>query len=459
MVGTLLRNCLGSAGYWFGLPLLVTVAGLLTGDFISHSSLLMLYLIAVLVCALRTDHLAVIFCAILSFAQFNYFFTTPRYSLLMTDFSEFVSALIFMLFAILAGGIAFRFKTHFGNIERQRDFLRMQVKLARSLQDIQDEEQALILLDEVADKFFSGRVRFVLQVNEDLPSGQGPRLVNWHPSGDFEPDPATEAMLGSLREQVNSAFDKLAVDKALKQAERKSDEDHLRSALLSSVSHDLKTPLVTMIGAATSLRDLDASLDAEDKRALLDSIISESQRLESYIQNLLDMTRLGHGELSLSREWVTIDEIYHVVMKRIRKIFPDCRVTLATDGEFPALHVHAALIEQALFNAIENAVKAGGTNSVIRVDVKQDRQVVEIRVSDHGPGLPETEWEKVFDQFYTFGQGDQYKKGTGLGLSICRSIFRVHRGDARIVPPPAGFGHCLLLTLPVDAEPPENPEP
>src|SRR5690606_30954276 len=120
------------------------------------------------------------------------------------------------------------------------------------------------------------------------------------------------AMLSSLREQVQSELQRLATARALQQAQRESDEEKLRSALLSSVSHDLKTPLVTMLGAATSLRDLRQDLSSSDADELLDCIISESQRLEAYIQNLLDMTRLGHGTLALSRDWVSVEEIYHV---------------------------------------------------------------------------------------------------------------------------------------------------
>lgn len=445
---TLIRQ----AHYWLGLPLLVTGLGLVTEEIISHSSLLMLYLITVLVCSSKTDHIAVIACSLIGFTLFNYFFTVPRYSLLMTDFNEFVSALIFVIFSILAGSIAYNLKAQFSGLERQRDFLKLQLRLARRLQDIQDEDDAMPMLDEVAEEFFDNRVKFVLQMNEDKSPAQSPaKFVNWFARGEYEPDAVSETMLTSVREQVNTTFEKLAVDKALKLAERKSDEDRLRSALLSSVSHDLKTPLVTMIGAATTLQSLDASLKPEDKQELLDSIIGESRRLESYIQNLLDMTRLGHGELKLSREWVSVEEIYHVVMKRIRKIFPNCRVVLNVDRSTPQLHVHAALVEQALFNGLENAIKAGGPDSEVAVDVYEQDDDVIIQVSDHGPGLPESQREKVFDQFYTFSQGDSYKKGTGLGLSICRSIFRVHQGDACIVDAPQGFNHSLKLSLPVAA--------
>lgn len=243
-------------------------------------------------------------------------------------------------------------------------------------------------------------------------------------------------------------------DETIKAAERKNDEEKLRTALLSSVSHDLKTPLVTMLGAATSLRDLQQDLSTTDRAELLDSIISESQRLESYIQNLLDMTRLGHGKLSLSRGWVTVREIYNVVSKRILRQHPNQNLQFVAPPELTPVHVHAALIEQGMFNGIDNACKAGGREGLVQVIVSVEPQIntLYVRICDQGPGLPPSEWERVFDQFYTFSQGDRYEKGTGLGLSICRSIFRVHGGDARIEPPPPGFRHCLTLSLPIDSQ-------
>jgi two-component system sensor histidine kinase KdpD len=237
--------------------------------------------------------------------------------------------------------------------------------------------------------------------------------------------------------------------RTLQDAERKGDEERLRASLLASVSHDLKTPLVTMLGAATTLRDLRADLSQADADELLESIISESRRLESYIQNLLDMTKLGHGNPALIRDWVSVDELWHVLAKRLARQRPGYRVKFRQEGNVATLHVNAALLEQALFNLIDNAMKAAGNEHEIVVSAHATDEWATIRVQDHGPGLPESEWDKVFDQFYTFSLGDHYEKGTGLGLSICRSILRVHGGDARIVPPEDGFAHCAELTLPV----------
>ncbi|WP_028671455.1 sensor histidine kinase [Saccharospirillum impatiens] len=222
----------------------------------------------------------------------------------------------------------------------------------------------------------------------------------------------------------------------------------MRNALLSSVSHDLKTPLVTMMGAATSLRDLQADLNDHDREELLNSIILESERLEQYIQNLLDMTRLGQGELTLNRQWISLDELYHVVFRRLAAARPSPRVSFYPSGEVPSVWVHAALVEQALFNALDNALKASGPDGWVAVRTGADATTVWLDVLDQGPGLPRDQWDAVFGQFYSFSRGDRYSTGSGLGLTICRGMMRVHGGEAAFVDPPEGFTLCLRLALP-----------
>jgi two-component system sensor histidine kinase KdpD len=447
MVNGLPVRILAQAPYWLGLPLLITALGFLPGSFVSQSTLLLLYLCAVLFTALHCGQLGVILSALTGFLMFNFFHAHPYYTFYISSTAEILSAAVFMAFALIAGVIAGRLSRQLLQLQVQKEFFGAQVQLHRRLQDLPGDEELPALLDELFGALFSGNLQFVL-----LPATGGTqKSLGWQVRG-ASPLPAEhETMLSSLREQVQSELQRLATSRALQKAQRESDEEKLRSALLSSVSHDLKTPLVTMLGAATSLRDLRQDLSSSDAAELLDCIISESQRLEAYIQNLLDMTRLGHGTLALSRDWVSFQEIYHVVSRRIARLVATPRLQLVVEGELPALHVHAALIEQGLFNVIDNAMKAAGTHSEIevRADVSEDR--LRIRVSDRGPGLPRSEWKAVFDPFYTFSLGDCYEKGTGLGLSICRSIFRVHGGDAEIVQPATGFSHCVSLTLPLPA--------
>jgi two-component system sensor histidine kinase KdpD len=454
------RIILRGSPYWLGLPLLISIVGHLPGSFISQSTLLLLYLSAVLYTSLYSHKWNVSLCAFFSFLGFNYFHTQPYFSLQMHDPDEILDALVFVFFSLLAGSISGRLNSQLQRLRAQKQFLQAQISLQQALEDQTDETVIPAMVHELFQPVFGQGVAFRMESpaeKDDLK--QGMQLVWQYDEEASEQNPELETMLRSLQEQIANAVARMKAIRASKEAERRSDEEKLRSALLSSVSHDLKTPLVTMLGAATTLRDFRQDLSDDDAGELLEQIISESQRLESYIQNLLDMTRLGHGKLALIRSWVSVEEIYHVVERRIAAQVPQHRMQLSMPDPLPSLWVHAALIEQGMYNAVENALKASGKDASILVQVMQSGKEIHIRICDQGPGLPRTEWEAVFDQFYTFSLGDRYEKGTGLGLSICRSIFRVHGGDARIVDPPSGFRHCLLLTLPEPLEPAPEPEP
>ena len=450
----------GGTAYWFGLPLVISLLGHLPGNLISQSSLLLLYLCAVIYTSLHSHKWNVSLCAFFSFLGFNFFHTQPYLSLQMHDPNEILDAIVFVFFSLLAGSISGRLNSQLQRLKMQKQFLRAQIKLQQALLDQHDEAGILPLVIELFLPVFGSAVTFAMKAPMETGDHKPGIQLQWqYNESAIDNGVEIETMLLSLQEQVTNAVARMEAIRASKDAERRSDEDKLRSALLSSVSHDLKTPLVTMLGAATTLRDFRQDIGESDAEELLDSIISESQRLESYIQNLLDMTRLGHGQLGLTRSWVSVEEIYHVVERRITAQVPEHRMQLSMPDTLPSLWVHAALIEQGMYNAVENALKAGGRDASILVQVLKSGQQIHIRICDQGPGLSRSEWEKVFDQFYTFSLGDRYEKGTGLGLSICRSIFRVHGGDARIVDPPSGFRHCLLLTVPVSPAPSPEPEP
>jgi two-component system sensor histidine kinase KdpD len=219
------------------------------------------------------------------------------------------------------------------------------------------------------------------------------------------------------------------------------------------VSHDLRTPLASMIGAASSLRSLDDALSADDRHELLDSVISEGERLNRYIQNLLDMTRLGHGTLKLERDWIGIDDILNSTLRRTRELLHDCRLVRNIEPGLPLLYVHPALIEQALVNVIENAAKFSPAGGEVRVTAARDEGEILITVSDEGPGIPPDQREKVFNMFFTGGEGDRGKHGSGLGLAICSGMIGAHFGRIKALPGPGGKGTTIAIHLPLLAPP------
>jgi two-component system sensor histidine kinase KdpD len=433
------------------MPLAITLLGLTPFNILTIPSVLLLYMLVVLYTALYCERFIVLLTALSALVQFIFVFIEPRFSLASTNLAGIFDGFLFVAFAVIVGNIAGKLQRNVKELQYQRDFLRAHLALRQELSTAQDSKIIISLVQKHFEELFGGNVNFALKPrSEDIKQAHSfKEELIWTVNAFSSLTSDQTAMLLTVQEAVHQELTKRSSAVALLQAERISNEEKLRSALLSSVSHDLKSPLVTMLGAATSLRDLRNDLTGDDADELVECIISESQRLESYIQNLLDMTKLGDHGLTLSRDWISFEEIFHVVSRRIHRIAPHFELRLQIENCLPSLNIHAALIEQALYNITENALKVTPDGLEVLVKVGLVSDVLEVRICDHGPGLPKSEWNSVFDPFYTFSLGDCYEKGTGLGLSICRSILRVHGGEARIETAPKGYSHCVLLTLPI----------
>lgn len=252
----------------------------------------------------------------------------------------------------------------------------------------------------------------------------------------------------------------------LSKARLAEEQERLRSALLSSVSHDLRTPLASIIGAASSLRTLDAQLTQQDRFELLDGVLSESERLNRYIQNLLDMTRLGHGDMKIERDWVAFDDLVASARKRLGSILDGLQIKQHWPDNLPLLYVHPALIEQALVNVLENAARFSPINGCITIEAcctgahranksgtakhtTDETPELLFSVTDEGPGIPTALRERVFDMFVTGHEGDRSRHGSGLGLAICRGMLGAHAGHIYAIPGPEGIGTTIAMKLPL----------
>jgi two-component system sensor histidine kinase KdpD len=275
------------------------------------------------------------------------------------------------------------------------------------------------------------------------------------PLGTREPDADRRSLAMAMVQDIGQALDRARLAHELEGARVQGETERLRSALLSSVSHDLRSPLASMIGSAGTLLSYDAQLPANERHELLQAILGEGQRLDRYIQNLLDMTRLGHGTLQLHRDWVDAGEIVAAAVSRMHKLFPDVRIDMHLPTDTVLLHVHPALIEQALFNILENAGRFTPPEEPIRVTVRSEAGRLLVDVADRGPGIPEDERARIFDMFYSVTRGDRGGKGTGLGLAICRGMIGAHGGSVEALPH-AGGGTTIRVSLPLPTPPAEN---
>ncbi|MNV24843.1 Sensor protein KdpD [compost metagenome] len=281
----------------------------------------------------------------------------------------------------------------------------------------------------------------------------GMQFNRQHPRLAPEQRQLAEAMVDDIAQAVLRT--RLVAD--LETAHLHNETERLRSALLSSVSHDLRSPLAAMIGSADSLSSYAEAMDATDRRALLDTIVVEGERLDRYIQNLLDMTRLGHDGLKLSRDWIGVDELIGSAARRLQRYQPDVLLKLDIPHDLAPIWVHPALIEQAVFNVMENATKFSPSGVPVEVRARLHEGDLRIEVIDEGPGIPDAERARIFDMFYSVERGDRGRQGTGLGLTICQGMIGAHGGHVEALPGRDGRGTLVRMTLPLLQPQPETP--
>jgi two-component system sensor histidine kinase KdpD len=256
-------------------------------------------------------------------------------------------------------------------------------------------------------------------------------------------------LLEALTRQAASGLERARLAEEAQKARIAAEAERLRSTLLSSVSHDLRTPLATITGAASSLLQ-DTSLGAEGRRELEAAIYEESVRLNRLVTNLLDMTRLESGSLQLNRDWHSVEELVGSALARLETTLRGRTVRVRVPGDLPLVPVDGVLIEQALVNLLENAAKYTGPPGAIEIAAKAEDGSIVVEVADEGPGLPPGSEERVFEKFY---RAESAPRGFGLGLPICRAIVTAH--DGRIwAERREPRGTRFRLTLPLGATPP-----
>jgi two-component system sensor histidine kinase KdpD len=231
-----------------------------------------------------------------------------------------------------------------------------------------------------------------------------------------------------------------------------AETERIRNALLSSISHDLRTPLAVICGASSSLAERGESLGADERRALAQGIFAQARDMSELVAKVLEMTRLESGAIALQRDWAALNEIAGSVLRRLEERLATHMVMIDLPAELPLVRVDSVLMEQVLANLLENAAKHTPPRTLIRLRAQASDQVMTVSVEDFGPGLPEDELEHVFGKFergvgWVSGRG-----GMGLGLAICRAIVRLHGGAIWAEGLPGG-GTAFRFTLPLEPLP------
>jgi two-component system, OmpR family, sensor histidine kinase KdpD len=472
------------------------------------ANLSLVFLAGVLWVAVRSTLGPALLTALVSAALYNFLFTEPRYTFLMHRTDELLTIVFFLLMGLAGGQMASRLRRQMlalraTNAQTQTlldlgrrltaaadlpsvcretvrslaEYLRVRTVLLAPTDDRGALREAIGFdTDPDADTALDDKARAAAQWAYDHRQPSGARtetlsgltwrflplaiekeafgVIGLDLAGTAPVSSAQLAALDVLVSQATLAMARTRLADRLEQAKVAEETERLRSALLSSVSHDLRTPLASMIGAASSLRALDGKISPEDRAELLDAVLSEGERLNRYIQNLLDMTRLGHGTLRIERDWIGIDDLINAALRRLREPLQGLRVTTSIAPDLPLLYVHPALLEQALVNVIENAARFSPPSGEIRLTATLQGERLRLTISDQGPGIPEEDRTRVFDMFFTGSKGDRSKQGSGLGLAICSGMIGAHGGRIEALEGPGGRGATIAIALPIIAMPP-----
>ena len=256
-------------------------------------------------------------------------------------------------------------------------------------------------------------------------------------------------LLDALADQGALAIERVHLVEDIERVRRIAETDRLRSALLTSISHDLKTPLAAVLGAAGALRDLSKSFDESAKADLLATIIDESERLNRFIANLLDMTKLESGAVITNASLHDLGEIVGSALQRASKILAKHRVEVELSSDLPLVKVDAVLFEQVLFNLLDNAGKYAPPATTVRVQGWPDGNSISVQILDEGEGIPEADLERIFDKFYRVPKRDQVRAGTGLGLAISRGFVEAMQGTISAASRTDRSGAIFTIKLPV----------
>jgi two-component system sensor histidine kinase KdpD len=274
------------------------------------------------------------------------------------------------------------------------------------------------------------------------------------PEGRRALDPRQFRLLEAIASQVALALERAELAGDAERARLSVETERLRNSLLSAVSHDLRTPLAVITGAGTSLRD-DSALPPDARRELAATIAEEGERLNRLIANLLDMTRLESGAVDVRRGWHPIEELIGAALGRLEPALDGRPVKVTVTPGTPLVALDDVLVEQALFNLADNAIKYSPAGSPIDIGADASADMLSITVADRGSGLPAGQEESVFEKFAR-GARQGEPGGIGLGLAIVRGIAAAHGGSVRAAGRPGG-GTVFTLTLPLVGTPPAAP--
>lgn len=486
-------------------PALATAVTLLAFGRDQLPDVVMIYLLGIMLIASRFGMGASVLAAFLSVAAFDFCFVPPYLTFAVADFRHATTFVVMFLVAVVLSGLTQRVRNQAAAAREREGRTAMLYQLVRELAAAHDSQDVLQAAAIRLKATFASQVSVfaprqdgqVACVHTTLEAGDGASrdvsIAQWVwankreaglgtgtlPSAGalYLPLTASGGLVGVLalkpeepqrfseleqRRQVDTfaaqlalAMERASLAEETANVRREMEAEQLRSSLLSSVSHDLRTPLAVITGATSTLLQSAQPLETATQQDLLKTVLEEAERLNRLIRNLLDMTRLESGAVKVRKEWLPLEELLGAALNRVDARLAGREVHVALPADLPLVPCDAVLIDQALVNLLENAAKYSTGPVDISAELTTGEVIVEI--ADRGPGVPAGEERRIFEKFQRAGR-EGSPDGVGLGLTICRAIMAAHGG--RIwVSSREGGGAAFRFALPVEGEQPVLPGP
>ena len=478
-----------------------TLIALAVETYFNVYTLANLFLLAVLVSALLAGTSGGLMTAFCAFLAYNYFFIPPKFTLFITNPDDIFALFMFLLTALVTGGLAGKIREQYQLAELHSEWMKSLLELTGQLAAASSQTEIVEVISKellarwslahsiVTHSAEGGCWELTSPESEHLPElvcldswdankievfaregKAGPHklslllrplhgsivLVVVDKAKDFAAGSEARRLLDAILAQAMIAFERAALVQENEAARAQTEKERLRASLLSSVSHDLRTPLASIIGSASTLRQFESTLEAQTKRELAETIEDEAIRLSRFIDHLLAVTRTEAGFVG-EAEWFDLADILHPTVERARRYFDRHEIVLTMQADLPLLRGFPSLVEQGVFNIIENAAKYSPPASQISVALRKDGAWLVVSVSDQGSGIAMVDQTRIFDKFVRL-RLDERQIGAGLGLTITRNIAQLMQGTVSVESPMLeGRGSCFSLSFPILSDAVESP--
>ncbi|HTW37185.1 MAG TPA: sensor histidine kinase KdpD [Steroidobacteraceae bacterium] len=439
--------------------------------------------------------------SVVSFVLYRFLFTEPRFALVGVRPEDASTLVTFLAVSIVVGQLAARLRQQAGEARRNTGRVEVLFQFSRRIATAVDERDLINAAQSGLTELFGARALVLralpggkvevpreLERSDDFrdvdhaaaewalahrqPAGSGTATLpaaGWH----FVPvdtggqalaviavETATASkrlraeerrLLFALQAQLATAFERFRLQRVFTEARVNRAAENLRSALLTSVSHDLRAPLTSIMESLNGLRDPEAKLRAREREALVEAACLEAERLNRFLQDLIDMTRLSYGALAPQLAPVEVRASVEAALRPLAPMLRSRDVQLALPGDLPPVRANPVLLERVLVNLLDNAAKYSPAEAPIRIEASRVEDRVRLGIIDRGAGIPAEDRERVFDLSYTT---QRENPGSGVGLPICRGFIEAMGGEISADSGPDGLGTLITITLPADrAEP------